>query len=96
MNAIGRVCTGGDKFPVFPVEPGIPSIFFTNPPSGHENGEANQALASRFPSSAGREFAPAQQGIKYAELGIIPNGRGPKTEPERETHASAPLTYDKT
>jgi hypothetical protein len=96
MNAIGPFRPVGDKFPVFPVEPGIPSIFSTNLPSGRENGEANQALASQFPSGAGREFAPAQQGIKYAELGIIPNGRGPKTEPERETHSSAPLTYDKT
>jgi len=37
------------KFPVFPVEPGISSIFGRQPPFGGEDGEVNQALAGEFP-----------------------------------------------
>ncbi len=40
---------GGAKFPVFPAETGILSIFRVQPPFGRENGEANQALAGGFP-----------------------------------------------
>jgi hypothetical protein len=40
------------KFPVFPVEPGISSIFPVEAPFGCENGEAHQAFAAEFPQQA--------------------------------------------
>jgi len=47
----------GMKFPVFPVEPGISSIFPAQPPLDRENGEVNQSLARKLPRSPNREFA---------------------------------------
>jgi hypothetical protein len=37
------------QFPVFPVEPGISSIFPLPPPFGRENIEEIQTLAREFP-----------------------------------------------
>jgi hypothetical protein len=37
------------QFPVFPVEPGISSIYPLQPPLDCENIEANQTLAREFP-----------------------------------------------
>jgi hypothetical protein len=37
------------QFPVFPVEPGISSIFPLPLPFGRENIEANQTFAGQFP-----------------------------------------------
>jgi hypothetical protein len=39
----------GAKFPVFPAEAVILSIFRAQPPFGREEGEVNQSLASEFP-----------------------------------------------
>jgi hypothetical protein len=61
------------KFPVFPAIAGISSIFPAQPPFGRENSEANQALASQFPSHHEPGIHAGQSGIKLAEPGIIPN-----------------------
>jgi hypothetical protein len=50
-----------NKFPVFPVEPGISPIFPMQPLFRREDGEANQALASER-TNANREFAPGPTG----------------------------------
>jgi hypothetical protein len=39
----------GTTFPVFPVEPGISSIFPIEPTFGRENRKQNQTIAGEFP-----------------------------------------------
>jgi hypothetical protein len=49
IGAARPLPAGGAKFPVFPVKPGILSIFFAQLQFGREDSEANQALANEFP-----------------------------------------------
>jgi hypothetical protein len=41
--------TGRVKFPFFPVETGISSIYPAQPAFGRKNGKPNQAVAGQFP-----------------------------------------------
>jgi hypothetical protein len=46
----------GAAFPIFPVEPGVFSIFREKRRFGTEKNKVNQPLAGQFPSPAKREF----------------------------------------